>query len=149
MHYLPGHTGAVSSKHGLLTLRKATTQAWSSLSEVRWRKLTRPSKGIAYLQDRSCSKVCKPGRVIKVGKSMAVEWRPTGHNCLENSPALLWFWVVFQDQTDCLQLGYVPSVITATQGLIIFVQWSRNRQSLTILTTLSIRFCQPRRVPST
>ena len=43
------------------------------------------------------------------------ERRPYGHIRLEISPALLRVWVDFQGQTDCLQLGNVPSHINASQ----------------------------------
>ena len=75
-----------------------------------------------------------------------VEWRLTGHTSLKNFPAFLGVWVVFRGQTNCLKLGYVYSLLTATQGLSLIAHYSPTLLQLTILNILSIRFCQPRGV---
>ena len=56
-----------------------------------------------------------------------VEWRPNGHIRLEISPAILGVWVEYQGQTNCLQVSYVPSLLTASQGLGIIARHSPTR----------------------
>ena len=137
MHYLPCHTGAVSSnnmdnlscvEHHYTRLVNFVGGSFANIDKG-LQKAKHTSRIGAYLQDRSCLRVYKFGRVRRVIKNTAVvEWRPIGHICLENSPTLLGVRVVFQSQTDCLQLGYVTSLLTATQGLLTFVHCSRTRQ---------------------
>ena len=59
------------------------------------------------------------------------ERRPNGHVFLEISSALLGVWFNFQDQTDFLQLGYVPSLLmlpNKSENWLINLQLDTNSQ---------------------